>query len=220
MDWSEQFDGYCERTDLTFWSEPLNAVTNAAFLLAAIWMWRRSRGVLGAQILCVILFAIGTGSFLFHTFATAWAALADVAPIRLYILTYLYLVHLHVLQFRWFTALVATALFAPYAYVMVPILDSIPFLMISNFYWTVPILLVLYAPFVARVRRQTAQGMLIGAGILCLSITLRSVDELICDSFPTGTHIFWHLLNGLMLGWMIEVYLRHIRATRPGSPAS
>jgi len=29
---------------------------------------------------------------------------------------------------------------------------------------------------------------------------------------PMGTHFLWHLLNAAMLGWMIEVYARHIRA--------
>jgi len=35
VDWFAQFDGYCERTDLTYWSEPVNAVTNLAFIIAA-----------------------------------------------------------------------------------------------------------------------------------------------------------------------------------------
>ena len=210
MNWTDQMDGYCERTDLTFWSEPLNAVTNLSFILFALIMWRRSGGLMPARILCVILFAIGVGSFLFHTFATAWAALADVAPIGLFILFYLFLVHRDFLGWPLWGALLGTMAFFPFAAVMVPFFDSLPFFHISNFYWTVPLLLVLYAPFVGRVRHETAQGMLLGALILTLSISLRSFDELICDEFPTGTHIFWHLLNGVMLGWMIEVYRRHM----------
>ena len=35
MEWFEAVDGYCERVDAAFWSEPINAVTNAAFLIAA-----------------------------------------------------------------------------------------------------------------------------------------------------------------------------------------
>lgn len=210
MDWTAQFDGYCERTDLTFWSEPLNAITNAAFLIVAIWMWQRSRGVPAARLLCGILFAIGAGSFLFHTFATGWAALADVAPIGMFILVYLFLVHQDVLGFRLWLALLGTAMFAPFAAIIVPILDEIPFLRISNFYWTVPILLLAYAPFVARNHPETARGMIIGALILSASITIRSIDEMLCHVWPTGTHIGWHILNAIMLGWMIEVYRRHM----------
>ncbi len=67
MDLTAQLDGYCERIDPSFWSEPVNAITNAAFLIAALYMWRRSRSLPMAQALCVVLFAIGVGSFLFHT---------------------------------------------------------------------------------------------------------------------------------------------------------
>jgi len=35
MDWSAPIDLYCERTDASFWAEPANALTNAAFLIAA-----------------------------------------------------------------------------------------------------------------------------------------------------------------------------------------
>ncbi len=35
MDWSRAVNSYCERTDPGFWSEPVNALTNAAFLVAA-----------------------------------------------------------------------------------------------------------------------------------------------------------------------------------------
>jgi hypothetical protein len=44
VNWSEQIDAYCERTDFSYWSEPVNAVTNLAFLVAAVWMWRRTGG--------------------------------------------------------------------------------------------------------------------------------------------------------------------------------
>ena len=31
-------DAYCERTDASYWSEPVNAVTNAAFLIGRLFM--------------------------------------------------------------------------------------------------------------------------------------------------------------------------------------
>ncbi|MEL7276734.1 MAG: hypothetical protein AAGK98_09685 [Pseudomonadota bacterium] len=75
----EQVDSYCERTDFTFWSEPLNAITNAAFLIAALVVFlilrREGRMDPGLGLSLAILTAIGIGSFLFHTFATGWAGL-------------------------------------------------------------------------------------------------------------------------------------------------
>ena len=94
MDWNRIIDGYCERvgTDPNFWGEPVNAITNAAFLAAALWALHeaRSRERLdwSTGLLCVNVFAIGVGSFLFHTFATRWAVMMDVVPIQTMILLY------------------------------------------------------------------------------------------------------------------------------------
>ncbi len=214
MNWSEKIDIYCERTDFTYWSEPLNAITNIAFIIAAAIMWRRVGDLVWGKTLCVILFAIGIGSYLFHTHATGWASTADVVPIGLFILTYLFLVNRHILRWPWWAALVATVGFVPYAAGMVPILNDIPFVRISNFYWTVPILLLIYAAFMWRQHSQTARGFVFGAAVLILSICLRSVDQTLCHHWPIGTHIAWHILNGVMLAWMIEVYRRHMVEAR------
>ena len=55
MNWLETIDGYCERIDASFWSEPLNAVTNVIFLLTAIWVLRRDRLNNKARALAFIL---------------------------------------------------------------------------------------------------------------------------------------------------------------------
>lgn len=214
MDWFAQFDGYCERTDFAYWSEPINAVTNAAFIIAALVMARRTRGDLPSLLLCLILFAIGTGSYLFHTHATAWAAVSDVAPIGLFILTYLFLVNLHILRLPLLVALIATAAYLPYAALLVPILDAVSFIGISNFYWTVPLLLLAYAMGLRGRKPQVARGFLIGAGLLAVSITLRSLDEILCPALPIGTHFLWHCLNAVMLAYMIHVYHTHVLAGR------
>ena len=110
MELMRQIDGYCERTDAAFWAEPINALSNLAFVIAAIWMWRASSGLAAARLLSAILFAIGVGSFLFHTFATVWAAIADVVPIVLFVLVYLYLVNRDIVGLRRWSAALATSL--------------------------------------------------------------------------------------------------------------
>lgn len=208
MDWTRQIDAYCERTDPSFWAEPVNALTNLAFLLAAIWMWRACAGLPAGRLLSAILFVIGIGSFLFHTHATAWAAMADVVPILAFILVYLYLVNRDIVGLRPWSAGLATALFLPYAAGVVAVLGDLPFFRVSAGYWAVPLLILLYALGLMRAAPRTARGMIAGALILSLSITLRSLDETLCAAWPIGTHIFWHLLNAVMLAWMIEVYRR------------
>jgi len=46
-----------------------------------------------------------------------------------------------------------------------------------------------------------------GAAILAVSLTFRSLDASLCAAIPLGTHFMWHVLNAVMLGWMIHVYL-------------
>ena len=61
IEWFEAVDGCCERVDAAFWSEPINAITNAAFLIAAIWAWRRPKLPVMRRVLTVILALIGIG---------------------------------------------------------------------------------------------------------------------------------------------------------------
>ena len=210
MEWTEYIDGYCERVDPSYWSEPVNAVTNATFLIAAFVMWRRSAGQGLAGVLCVILAAIGIGSYLFHTHAQAWAALMDVVPIAVFILVYIFAANRGFWGLGLWPALGATALFIPYAAVTGPIFAALPFFEISSFYWPVPLLIALYAVALRNRVSDVARGLAIGAGILVVSLAFRSTDELVCDAVPVGTHFMWHILNGIMLGWMIEVYRRHV----------
>jgi hypothetical protein len=212
MMWTDQIDGYCERVDFTYWSEPVNAVTNGAFVIAAVIMWRRTAGMPLARLLAVILFAIGIGSYLFHTEATRWAAVADTTPIGLFILTYIFAMNRDVWRWPLWVAAVGTLAFIPYAIALTPLFAALPFFAISAFYWPVPLLILIYAVLLRRRYPATARGLVIGAGILILSLTFRSLDESLCPAFPLGTHFMWHILNGIMLGWMIEVYRRHLLA--------
>lgn len=103
MNWTAYIDNYCERLLPGFWDEPLNAISNLAFWLAAwvVWRWRQREapgGMLSGSSdihsLLVMLVLIGAGSFAFHTFATRWASALDVLFIAVYLHFYL-AVYLH-----------------------------------------------------------------------------------------------------------------------------
>ena len=79
----------------------------------------------------------------------------------------------------------------------------------SALYVSVALLICIYAAMLWRKSPQTARGLAIGAGILAVSITFRSLDQALCDTLPIGTHFLWHVLNGVMLGWMILVMAKH-----------
>jgi hypothetical protein len=211
-------DGYCERTDPSYWAEPVNAVTNAAFLIAAWIMWRRVRGqgLPMAVTLVAILTAIGIGSYLFHTYAQVWAATADVVPIVIFILVYVFAATRDFLGMETWISLGVAVLFVPYAAAMTLLFELLPFFEVSSFYWPVPVLIVVYALLLAFRHPATARGLGIGAVVLIVSLVFRSLDETVCATVPLGTHFMWHILNAVMLGWMIEVYRRHMRPGRYG----
>lgn len=210
MDWTRQIDGYCERVDPGYWAEPLNAVSNAAFLIAAFVMWRRLRGARLplADALVVVLAAIGVGSYLFHTHAQVWSALADTGAIAVFAVLFVFAANRDLLGLRGWRACAATALFFPYAALTVPVFDRLPFFTISSGYWPLPLLMLLYGAALRRRSPATARGLWIAAGLVGVSLSFRSIDMPLCAAMPAGTHFVWHLLNGILLGWMIEVYRR------------
>lgn len=214
MDWTTQVDNYCERTDFSFWAEPVNAITNASFLIAALIVCqlarRTGRMEPGIALLMLVLTVIGIGSFLFHTFATGWASTADVVPILLYILIYVYLATTRMLELPVWAGALAVGLFFPYSIALAGGIGAVTGgLNGSEGYAPVAVLIAGYALYLRRRKPMTARELLIGAGLLVVSLTFRTMDGAICNAVPLGTHWLWHVVNGIMLGWMIFVMMRH-----------
>lgn len=208
MDWLAAVDGYCERVDASYWAEPVNAITNAAFVIVALVMWLRSGRVTLARAMCVVLALIGVGSFLFHTHANRLTAMMDVTPILAFILLYVFAASRDMLGMKGWQAALATLAFLPYAAAVGYLFAQIPGLGGSAAYAPVPVLILLYA-WAMRATPATARGLALGAAVLIVSLTFRTLDGPLCAALPLGTHFLWHILNALMLGWMIEVYRRH-----------
>ena len=198
-------DLYCERTDLTFWSEPLNAVTNFAFILAAavaFSLWRKHKtnftriNNIVLPLMAANICVIGIGSFLFHTLATHWAMLADVIPIYIYKVLLLLLYPILVLKFSWFKSVGLFCLFllATYLVGVMPIdLNG------SQMYLPAISMLLLFAFLHKQQYQHLDKALLIACGAFLISITLRSIDNLICPHWPIGSHFGWHLCNGFVL---------------------
>lgn len=205
-------DNYCERIDPSFWAEPLNAASNLSFIIAALLVIRLLKGQhdIATRLLTGILLMIGIGSFLFHSFAQRWAAIADVVPILLFILTFIFFATRRFLMQSTLISGLSVIGFLPFAigsgWVIAQIFGPLNG---SAGYVSVALLIGIYALVLWRTQRKTAVGLAIGAATLVVSITFRSIDQSLCATIPFGTHFIWHLLNGVMLGWMIVVLARH-----------
>lgn len=220
MDWFQPIDAYCERTDATFWAEPVNAATNLAFLAAALWafaVWRRDGGSDRAGLALIAVTAIvGLGSFLFHTDATRWSALADVIPIALFIHGYFFLAMRRMLGLKALPAVLVTLAFAGASVLvarsLAPVLGS------SAGYAGALMALVGVGLAVRGRDPASARRLFVGAGLFAVSLTARMLDMPLCDRVPLGTHFLWHLFNGLLLGWLTVAMIRARRSSDDGSP--
>ena len=210
MNWFETIDGYCERIDASFWSEPLNAVTNAVFLMAAIWVLRREELNNKARALAFLLGMIGIASFLFHSVATAWAGALDVLFILLFTLLYIFVATEDFLGLPRRSALVVTLGYFPFSVVVDWLTLPLSVLGSTRIYIPILILITLYSLILYKKFPYLSRGLAMGALLLTISMFARSVDLPLCETIPTGTHFLWHVINAIMLAWMIEVYRRHI----------
>ena len=206
----ETIDGYCERIDASFWSEPLNAVTNVVFLVAAIWVLRREELNNKARALAFLLGMIGIASFLFHSVATAWAGALDVLFILLFTLLYIFVATEDFLGLPRRSALVVTLGYFPFSVVVDWLTLPLSFLGSTRIYIPILILIILYSLILYKKFPYLSRGLAMGALLMTISMFARSVDLPLCETIPTGTHFLWHVINAIMLAWMIEVYRRHI----------
>jgi Ceramidase len=212
MDWSAPIDLYCERTDASFWAEPANALSNAAFLIAAaaaFWLWRRQRGSdrsrdWPALALIIVVVAVGIGSFAFHTLATRGAVLADVIPIAVFIYGYLLLA---LRRFLGLAAGVAVAIVVAYAVGAQALSWLTPPLALNGSVGYLPALVALIV--VARAACGPARrGLELAAMTFTISLALRTIDLAACAAFPLGTHFAWHLLNAVVLFVLLRTAIK------------
>lgn len=208
--WTTSIDAYCERLDSGFWAEPLNAVTNAAFLIAAalaFLQWRRAGAKdRSALWLIAVAVAVGIGSFLFHTFAQRWAALADVLPIAVFIYSYFFIAMRRYLRLSLFAAMAVTVLFVAFNMSFGRLWFGLfPGITLNGSVGYLPAVLALLVVGIACFMTDSGKAgraLLLAAGTFGLSLAFRSVDSAACAAWPIGTHLFWHMLNGLVL-WIL-----------------
>jgi hypothetical protein len=227
MEWTAPIDAYCERVAPGLLGEPLNAISNFAFLVAAAYglvLARRERSDWVVWLLCCLVGVIGVGSLLFHTFANRWSMLADVAPITIFIYAYFGFALRRYLGLSWpSTALLLGALLAT----NFAVAALAPSGLLNGSIGYLPALIAAIAmALVLRSRHHPASFHLTAAAItFAFSIAFRTTDRVACHAIPMGTHFVWHLLNALLLGLYLEAAARFgvrggLKRTDPGGQAS
>ncbi len=225
MNWTAPIDIYCERTAVGLWNEPFNALSNIAFLLAAWWGYRTARRLgrlsLANAVAILLAGAIGIGSFLFHSFANAWSELADVIPIWTFV------------SWMILSMVIAmsggSALRAAFGAVKIFAVVGLVFWLVSGVLLDMPgaqaassrlngseqyapalLALVVFASITWFQKHPSWRWLAAATGVFAVSLAFRTVDLALCNALPTGTHFVWHLLNGLMIGLLLQTLIRHL----------
>ena len=212
MAWRDPVIDYCERRGHGFWSEPVNALTNIAFLLAAaaaFALWRRRRETDNPALALIVVTAlVGSGSFIFHTVATRGAMLFDVIPIALFIYGYFLLA---LRRFFGLGALASTAITLLFAAGSYLVENSFHGLHGSVGYLPALGAMICFAALLwpRTRRRQTAAGLALAALVFAASLTFRTMDGDVCAGFPLGTHFLWHILNACVLWLLLRTAMLH-----------
>jgi hypothetical protein len=211
MDWRAPLDLYCERLGPGFWAEPFNALTNLAFIVAALFavasLRRSRRSDPLAFALVLLVGVIGVGSFLFHTLANRWSMLADVLPITFFIYAYLALAMRRFLTLGWPATVTVLILFFAASWAVEGLLRPL----LSGSAGYVPALAaILTIGIILRSSGHPAARHLLAAGaIFAVSLALRTLDQPLCTAWPIGTHFLWHLLNAVTLALLLSAAIRH-----------
>ncbi len=229
---------YCERgLSSAFWAEPLNAVTNGGFIVAAlagaVMIARRPSNERSLwQVFFVLNFiAIGVGSFLFHTVPNVNTALADTGPIGIFMLTYLIFALRRLAGANWLVTILAIAAFIGVivmAFKMqcwdgrmgfsldVPPGAQAKCLNGSLGYGPALLAMWLISAWLGLRRHPAAWLIFAAAVIFSASLAFRSLDQRLCAEWVVlghrmGTHFIWHLLNSLTLFLLLVAAIRFAR---------
>lgn len=228
---------YCERgIDPAFWAEPLNAVTNAGFIVAAFVGMAMIANLPSHQrslwhVFFVINFlAIGVGSFLFHTMPSIQTAAADTGPIGIFMLAYLIFAMRRFVGASWFLTLAALAAFIGLMVIAFNlqcwdgrigfVLENVPIgarakcLNGSLGYAPAFAAIAIMAGWLSARRHMSAPMLFAAAITFAVSLAFRSLDQRLCGDFMlmghrVGTHFIWHLLNSLTLFILLAAAIKY-----------
>jgi hypothetical protein len=233
MNWTDQLFLYCERgTDPSIWAEPMNAVSNGAFIIAALFGARqlaaqpaRNAGYAAEWTLVALAGLIGVGSFLFHTFATRWAVLTDVGAILIFTMGSIGYVVRRFIGASWLSVVVALAVFVaalaafqrlPCSPALLPVTSASGRSCLNGTLGYAPVLVALVFYGSRLVLRGHPAGRLIAAAaaVFAISMVLRTVDIEVCALSKVfgrerGTHSLWHVLNAVTVYCLLAAAIRY-----------
>jgi hypothetical protein len=189
---------YCGRFGPGLWGEPLNSLSNLAFVLGAVIafrVWRSRQNPDPWQLLLFALAAaIGFGSFAFHSHPTPTTLIIDLVPIQIFGLAALAYICLRYLGFG---AIKTVLLLLAFFLVRQLWVGSVNPGLLGGGITHVPTVLLLFGFGVTlKLRRAPlANFLFLAGGAYVAALLVRTWDLYLCSALPIGLHWLWHLLT-------------------------
>ena len=188
---------YCETPDFiagVFPVEPANAISSGVIVLFGIASFilvvRRSPRALELYLLCVLLIVNGVGSILWHGLRTRWALTLDVTPALIFLLLIAIMWARRVAP--WWQIVAVGAGIAALSYALRYVDLGLP----GRWGAMAPLIVAAAVWLIARSYSISTTAALAGLGALASAVAaliFRSIDRIVCDSIPMGTHFLWHV---------------------------
>jgi Ceramidase len=202
-------DYYCERVAPGLWGEPVNALTNFAFLIASgslFWLLARQprRVPVSVWLLPAATAVVGLCSLAFHMFATGFTGLLDTLSISAFILIAAVVTVHQVWDVPWKWAWLVAPGYLAFALGLNAALATIggERAVLGGY---LPALVGLVGFGMAIRLTASAESSRFGtlllwaAALFAVSLTLRTLDSPLCADLPVGTHFLWHCLNAVVM---------------------
>ena len=197
---------YCEQPLESGFFEPINTITNLAFMLAGVLLLIRlkKREQLDGKaiFLGTMLIVIGFGSFAWHFYRTSATLWADNIPIMIFVLSFLYfylayatktVVHRWLFFVGFFVHTYAIiALFGKYTAGTVFGNGGFEYMTALSYFIVIQIYNFIH-------KKELIRGSIVVVALFMVSLFFRQIDLSACDSLSFGTHFMWHIMNAIVL---------------------
>lgn len=198
---------YCERgSNPAFFAEPLNYLTNAAFMIAMVYIFSALKKnnllklrSLDVIILAIILGVIGIGSAAFHSVPNQRTLLMDVIPIAIFIHLYIPVFFSRVIGLRVWQSVLVLFLFIGAGMLADKTFDPSTLNGTIMYVPTYAMLLIM-SLIIFFTKKTGAKYLLTTTFIWTFSLIFRTFDSKLCEATDhIGTHFMWHLINAVVL---------------------
>jgi hypothetical protein len=217
---------YCERLGPGPFAEPLNALSNLAFVIVAVLAAGRMREFanlsLATRLLPWSLGVVAVGSALYHTYRGPGTYILDVVPLTAFIAGSVILVLRKVLG----GTSKAIGVGAAFVLLQLLLLIFIPrhFLNGSAPYLVAILFIPLIMAWIASRYGSLAWNIIPVAVLFALAFVFRTVDGIVCPWLPVGTHFLWHITAAAAAYYVIRlvvlIEVAHLESPGDGSSMS